>query len=267
MTPEHTHLIYFSPTGTTRRILEPMARAMGCECPVVVDITSSQVRNAPAPEFTNDLVILGAPVYAGRLPAQAVDYFKTLKARNTPVVLVVLYGNREFEDALLEMKTLAVESGFSPLAAAAFIGEHSFSSEDLPIAPGRPDDADLERARELGRQVKSILDGIPSADELSDLPLPGNIPFKEGMAPIPFSAIQVSEDCTGCGVCMEVCPVDAVDAGENYVPVANQCIMCCACIKACPEQARAIAQGPFTDKAQWLADNCAQRKEPEIFLP
>jgi hypothetical protein len=93
----------------------------------------------------NDVVVIGAPVYAGRVAKDAVDYFKTINGAGSLAILVVLYGNREFEDALLELKNIAIDQGFIPFAASAFIGEHSFSSKEFLIAFNRPDEDDLKK--------------------------------------------------------------------------------------------------------------------------
>ncbi len=78
MQPEKTSLIYFSPTSTTQLILKEIAKGIGKEISLIIDITSPQVRNQPAPEFDNSVVIIGAPVYAGRVAKDAADYFKTI---------------------------------------------------------------------------------------------------------------------------------------------------------------------------------------------
>ena len=44
-------------------------------------------------------------------------------ASQTPAVLVVVYGNRAYDDALLELSDIATGAGFVPLAAGAFVGE------------------------------------------------------------------------------------------------------------------------------------------------
>ena len=71
---EHTHLLYFSPTSTTQTIIKEIAKGIGKDGLSVIDITKSEIRNRPVPEFTNDLVLIGAPVYGGRLPKEAADY-------------------------------------------------------------------------------------------------------------------------------------------------------------------------------------------------
>ncbi len=94
-------------------------------------------------------MVIGAPVYVRRLPLNAVKRFKRLWANDTKAFVVVVYGNRNYEDALLELVDLSQELGFIPIAAAAFIGEHSFITRELPIAAGRPDEDDLEKAIEF----------------------------------------------------------------------------------------------------------------------
>ena len=117
-------LIYFSPTGTTRKVLEGIAGGITVEEAEHIDLTLPEGARQTIPPFSTELVIIGAPVYGGRLPVDAIERFKQLKADKTPAVLIVVYGNREYEDALLELKHLAVELGFNPIAGGAFIGEH-----------------------------------------------------------------------------------------------------------------------------------------------
>ena len=96
-------------------------------------------------------------MYGGRLPADAVKRLSNLKGHNTPAVIVVVYGNREYEDALLELNDLAIEAGFKPVAAGAFIGEHSYSNKDSPIAHGRPDEKDIGHVAKVPETPKIAL--------------------------------------------------------------------------------------------------------------
>jgi ferredoxin len=275
MKSENLSLIYFSPTSTTGIVLEEIARGIGQESPVIIDITRPAIRNQPAPLFEKKVVLMGAPVYAGRIPKDAANYFKTIKGSASLAILVVLYGNREFEDALLELKNIAVDSGFIPFAAGAFIGEHSFSDNEFLIAPNRPDEDDLETAFLFGKQIATLLDGVETVNDVLPLEVPGNFPYKEGMANGSFSFITVTDDCDDCGICVAACPKDAIrDAIDEsdaystnaYSTIDEKCIFCCACIKACPQQARILKDGPIKDKAKWLSEHCSQRKEPQTYF-
>ncbi|MDD9302427.1 MAG: 4Fe-4S binding protein [Desulfobacter sp.] len=257
-------LIYFSPTQTTRTVLEEIAKGMGKKVAKVVDITLPATRFQLAPKFENEIVLMGAPVYSGRIPKDAADYFKTLQADHTPVVPVVVYGNREFDDALLELTDIAQDCGFDPMAASAFVGEHSFSSTEFPTALNRPDAQDLEQAFAFG---KKIAEHLETGKAPGALKVPGNHPYKQGMGKGAFAFIDVSDDCDDCGVCVTACPKEAVDETKGYATIDDRCIFCCACIKACPQNARSLKEGPMKDKAKWLNENCSTRKDPQIFFP
>ena len=266
MNPENTSLLYFSPTATTRTILEEIAKGIGKDISAVIDITRPEIRTRKAPGFADGLVLIGAPVYGGRLPKDAAKYFKTIRASGSPAVIVVVYGNREFEDALLELKDIVVDDGFFPLAAGAFIGEHSFANNEFLIARNRPDENDLEKAFLFGKQIAGLLNPDKNPPDLIPVDVPGNFPYKESMSLGPFQFIDVTDDCDDCGICITVCPENAIDEADTYSTIDEHCIYCCSCIKACPPQARILKDSPIKDKAKWLSENCARRKEPQIFL-
>jgi hypothetical protein len=130
------------------------------------------------------------PVHAGRVPALAVERMRAIKGMGRPAVLVTVYGNRAFDDALLELRDLATELEFVPVAGAAFIGQHSFSTPEFPVAQGRPDMADRDRAAAFGRHVRDKLAGISNEAELRNLPelrVPGNFPYRDGVQAAPIS--------------------------------------------------------------------------------
>ncbi|MEJ2168179.1 MAG: 4Fe-4S binding protein [Desulfobacterales bacterium] len=129
MKVKQVKLIYFSPTGTTQKVLESIAKGITVEDVEYINLTPPEGAQQTIPPFSDELVIMGAPVYGGRLPVVAINRFKQLKAGNTLAILIVVYGNREFEDALLELKKLAIELGFNPIAGGAFIGAGRFPYE------------------------------------------------------------------------------------------------------------------------------------------
>lgn len=259
-------LIYFSPTGTTKKILEGIAGGTGINNIEYVEMTLPDAVTMPIPEFTDELVIIGAPVYAGRLPDDAVKRFKRLNARNTPAVIIVVYGNREYEDALLELKNLSRDQGFIPVSGGAFIGEHSFSRDEMPIAESRPDSKDIEDATEFGAAVMHKLKDIQLLDDLSSLNVPGNLPYKEKPSFPPTSPKTLEDLCTLCGTCADVCPKAAVTVSDRVETDPQLCIRCCACVKECPENARIMDDPLVNDIAEWLNENCRVRKEPEVFI-
>ena len=47
-------------------------------------------------------------------------------------------------------------------------------------------------------------------------------------------AYVISEDCIGCGACLDVCPADAITEGTPFVIDEDACIECGACADQCP---------------------------------
>lgn len=259
-------LAYFSPTGTTKKVLEAIAEGLGVKPVEHLDMTSPAWAAKPFEEFTDELVVLGAPVHAGRLPQDAIERFKRFRAQGAKAVLVVVYGNRAYEDALLELANLSKELGFVPVAAAAFIGEHSFSTDDVPLATGRPDKGDLEKAVEFGAAVKRRISDLGGADIAISLNVPGNFPYKDRPPAVEGAARTLADMCATCGACAEACPKGAITVGATVETDPNLCIKCCACVKQCPNHAR-IMDLPFVKKISgWLKENFSDRKEPEAFL-
>lgn len=259
-------LVYFSPTGTTKKILEGIAKGMGVEDVDHVEMTLPDATTKPLKKFTDELVVIGAPVYAGRLPDDAGKRFKRFSAQNTPAVLVVVYGNREYEDALLELTHLSKDLGFIPISAGAFIGEHSYATKDVPIANGRPDTKDIEKATEFGAAIMRKISDIQTLDGVSPLNITGNFPYKE-RTPFPqVSPITLEDTCTLCGICADICPKAAITVNNTVETDPNLCIRCCACVRECPEDARVMDDQRIKDVAKWLNENCSLRKEPEVFI-
>ena len=258
--------LFFSPTHTTRTVVKNIAKGMDCEVALSVNITRQEVRDQAAPKLPGDLVIIGVPVYGGRVPKIAAEYLNTLEGSGIPAVVVAVYGNREFEDALLELKDTAVRTGFIPVAGAAFIGEHSFSHDTHPIAPGRPDSSDRETARNFGRTIARALAPVEGPGSIGALEVPGNSPYKDlpALPVIPF--IEVLEDCDECNTCAVICPVQAIDAENGFETDDALCIRCCACIKVCPRKARQMTDSPLKEKAVILHRNCSEPKAPELFF-
>lgn len=250
------HLIYFSPTHTSLRVIENIAKGFENVRIVKHDLTCKALSDTAFD--VADLAIVGIPVYAGRLPKLAVERMESLKGNNIPAVSVVVYGNRAYEDALIELQDLITSKGFRPVASAAFIGEHSYSTPTQPIAAHRPDEQDCLFAQKAGKAIAAKLQ-----TNNTDLPLPkGNHPYKEMPQFTPAAPATDANLCIRCGECVAICPAEAIDTIDPTLSDKSKCIKCCACVKFCPQEARTF----FQPRAEWLFNNCSVRKEPELYL-
>ena len=257
---ETAHLIYFSPTGTSRTVSENIAKGLGAKEIIHYDLTlpASNIEMI----LNEGVAIIGIPIYAGRVPELFLERFKAMTSTGMQAVLVALYGNREFEDALVELRDVVTAQGFAVIAGSAFIGEHSYSTAERPIAAGRPDRQDLEIATEFGRQIAAKI----AQNTLECPEIDGNVPYRER---VKFGGIAPETDkgkCTLCGKCEAVCPTGVITVSDSVVTNADNCIMCCACVRVCEFDARHLIAPVIEERRTMLIKNCSTPKMPKLFL-
>lgn len=260
-----TKIAYFSPTGTTEKIIRSIVKGFGCGQTDYLNITQPENREIKLLLEEDEILFIGVPVYMGRVPALLEDFLNSMKADSTPTVCVAVYGNRAYDNALLELTDIVKERGCVPIAGAAFIGEHSFSSPERPTAHSRPDANDLAIAEQFGREVRKKTERYSDLQE-QKVKVPGTTPYNGVTQLWDVDFIEVSNNCIQCGMCAEICPQNAVDPHDSHKIDTVKCITCCACIKKCPENARSIKSGPVMDAAERLTSLYSERKEPECFI-
>lgn len=266
MNIDSAKLIYFSPTGTTRRVIETIAQGAQIVTAEHVDLTSPDAEKRKLPKMSDELAIIGSPVYGGRLPTDVNARLRGLRGDDAPAVVVVVYGNRAYEDALLELRDLALRAGFKPVAAGAFIGEHSYSNAATPIAAGRPDVEDLREAKQFGKRIYSKLRDMRTLNAVALLQVPGDFPYKERRTLSNICPLTHEKLCARCEKCASVCPTGAITVGDTVMTDPNLCIRCCACVKTCFTGARMMEDSRIRLVAERLSMNCRERKEPETYL-
>lgn len=260
-----TFLITFSPTGTSRKVGEAIARGIDPECIVYDYMKGRCAITVPA----GAVAVVSVPVYGGHVAPPASEWIKNISGEGAMAVATVVYGNRHYENALEELGDMLRARGFRIAGGATFVGEHSYSTARFPIAAGRPDCCDLEQASRFGAALKEkMLRGSVDDIDLSTIvhtenPAAATARFYEGVMKIrssgtvPRTPVVDEAGCVHCGRCVAVCPMGAITEGNECNTDAGRCIDCCACVKACATGARTY-ETPFAP----LLSECFGEQKP-----
>lgn len=248
--------IVFSPTGGTQKVSGLVAGALDKNT-VTVDLTDSGLDFSAVSMTEDDVAVISVPAYAGRIPAVVADRLGMVHGNGARAVLVCVYGNRAFEDTLVELEDVAKHAGFRVIAAVAAIAEHSIARQ---FAAGRPDAQDATQLAEFAQQIQQKL----LAEDASEPSIPGNRPYKQagGHSMVPHA----TEDCVSCGACAALCPVRAIDKDDPRQVDGEACISCMRCVSVCPQNARKLDPNKLAAVTQMLSKACVERRECEIFI-
>lgn len=267
--------VYFSATDTTKktvcRIADQLAMLTGGERKEF-DFTLPKARERAAHFDKEDLVVFGTPVIAGRVPNVLLNYLATIRGGGALAVPVVSYGNRAYDDALIELRDILEKDQFHTIAAGAFIGEHSFSRL---LAKGRPDTADFQAADQFAKKIAEKLAGLDNADGILPIAVKG-VPYpyrgyyqprdRKGN-PVDIRKVKprTNENCNDCKICATVCPLGSID-DQDVRELTGICMKCGACIKKCPQQAKYYDSESYLYHQYELEEGFARRAEPEFFV-
>ncbi len=248
------YAIYFSPTNTTATITKTVANAID-HAYQTLDLTmplSSSLSFEP-----DDDIIWGIPVYGGRVPALATKRFTQLHGLHTKAIIIAVYGNRAYEDTLVEMQDLCNAQNFQVIGAISAIAKHSIVPS---IAADRPDQDDINTLKTMASQLKLKL----TQQQTNTLVLPGNRPYKT-YAPKPIHLI-IDDNCDHCMTCQKLCPAQTIDIHDPTLVDPSCCISCMRCVDICPQQARHGDPETINSLAARLHTICSDHKSYELFI-
>lgn len=233
------HTLFFSPTGGTRKAASLFAHSFSSH-------VEEHSLEQPVTGFSSDdFVVVALPVFTGRLPAYAREKLKAINGGGAKTVAMTVYGNRDFEDALLELQDLLIEQNFRPVAAIAAVAQHSMMSS-------------------LAEFAQKVAEKLVSCDCCNSPCVPGNRPYRE---PEPTPVIPATnENCVQCGLCAARCPVGAIDPADPSHINPTLCILCMRCAGICPTKAKDLPSPVRENISAFLSQFQANRRPNQLFL-
>lgn len=243
------HQIVFSPTGGTKKCADILAAGIADQWKEI-DLTTPIHESELTSE---DICIAAVPSFGGRVPDLAANRLNQLHGNGAKAVLLCVYGNRAFEDTLVELQDILTQRGFICIAAVSALAEHSIMHS---FAAGRPDGEDTVILTNYASAIAARLNA-----PVSPLILPGNRPYKEyKVAPmVPLTG----DNCVGCGICDEKCPAGAI---SDHRINPEKCICCMRCTSVCPVGAKHLNPVHIASLVERLKNALGGHKENQLFL-
>lgn len=248
--------IVFSPTGGTQKVADTITSKWGMPAEKI-DLSDPKTDFAAVSLNKEDIAVIAVPSFGGRVPALATERLEKIHGNGAMCVAVCVYGNRAYEDTLIELMDTVEKSGFQIIAGIAAIAEHSIMHQ---YATGRPDEEDRS---ELQGFAEKILAKINGAD-MSAPQTPGNRPYKKagGAGLVP----KANHKCNACGLCAEKCPAQAISRETPRETDGKKCISCMRCVSICPQSARKVNSAMVSVAAMAIKKACSEKKHNELFL-
>lgn len=248
--------IIFRPTGGTKKVADFLANELSREI-TNIDLSNNNEDFHKFSLTNKDIAIVAVPSYSGRVPSTAAERILKIQGNGAKAIIVCVYGNRAYEDTLVELQDLVQQAGFSVISAVAAIAEHSIAHR---YATNRPDKDDYAHLKEFADKISGKL----KKNDFTTPVVPGNRPYRKaanaGIVPKPTRA------CTKCGLCASRCPVGAIDKSNPAKVNKKACISCMRCVSVCPHNARKVNGLLLAIVNMMLKKACTVRKECELYL-
>ena len=248
-------LVYFSPTDTTKIILHKIIETINLPINEEFNLTNYENINFEHSFENDDLVLLGFPVYSGRVPKTAVNRFKNIRGNKTKIIIALTYGNRNYDDALMEIYEMLTLSNFVIIGMGTFVTQHSVAKS---IGFGRPNENDYNVLQQFSDKLIERMNTDYSGIKEYKI----NKPFRKYQT-IPVNP-KGNSKCTKCKLCVKLCPEYAINQNNPRKTDKNKCISCMRCIKYCPNNARDISKIEKLISTLFLKTKCRENKFSEI---
>lgn len=276
--------VTFSPCGNVSDVAQFLAQKLSTRLSLPVetyDFTLPRQRTRDFIFQATDLVLVGTPVYAGRVPNKIMPYIQDHFQGNGGIAIpLVAFGNRSYDNALIELCNLLEHNAFHTIAAAAVSTSHSFSDQ---IGHERPDFSDFELLRTFAAQICSKLSGPVdrfSSDRCTaflfpPVDVPGENPPTTYYTPLEVDGKPAKflkavpkthpDRCQQCGLCATKCPMGSIDEKDPAI-ITGICIKCQACVRSCPTHAKYFDDPAFLSHVEMLKQNYTKPAKSEFFL-
>jgi len=231
-----TMIYYFTGTGNSLSIAKGIAAEL--EDSELLFMANHWQEDDITP--TSEKVGFIFPMYYWGLPQIVYEFIEKINLNKTQYLFAVIDRHGTMDGvAFLQIEHLLSEKG-KKLNAGWFL---QMPNNDIPVDDLNTEEEIQQKITEVKSQEKAIAEYIKESKNHPP-PLPTkrikavektNNSFRKGVFDMDKNYFA-DENCTSCGICEQVCPVNNIEMHDGKPQWNNRCQMCVACINFCPEE-------------------------------
>lgn len=179
-----------------------------------------------------------APVYAGELPKTVRKFIEKASFETDYFYILLTYGKNDsiastWSQDFCKQNGIHVDYIQSILMVDNYLPSFDMESE---MAEDKHEDEQIKKAL---KNIENNVHDIPQpSKEAQELYAVASKKFSEHPELINGEAIMVSDQCVGCNICQQVCPIGNIKVVDGKSKRLNKtCDFCLACVHSCPFKA------------------------------
>lgn len=240
-------VVFYSQTGNTKKVADEITAGMK---EVIGECDIGSLKRVTAEDLSgHDLIGLGYPTWSSKEPPNVRTFIEQITSLEGKHIFVFSTHGARPAGLIASIVPLLRQKGMTVIGFKDWYGSVWLPHMPKPyVTDGHPDEIDLREAFEFGKEMAElsmrIKSGenslIPMLTEESDEKAHG----KRENAPVELRNARLEAKrsmrinvgkCTGCNLCVENCPVDAIDFSVSP-PIfkIDVCIPCWYCEQICP---------------------------------
>ncbi len=240
-----TTLYYFSGTGNTLYMAKRLKEKLNeCELIPIAGLMNQNSINA-----TSEKVGFVFPVYTWSLPKIVYNFVEKIDLSNTKYIFAVCTKGgpgRQYViqmlNILLEPKNKILDAAFLTKVFSAYIlaKPNPLHSKEKQIRRIKDAESKLDEWAELIRDNKKTKGKKDSYYPMEDS-------YKSFIETVNTQdeKYYTDDNCNGCGICVQICPVDNMVLVNEKPEWQHKCQLCLRCFHYCPQEA--IQYGEYTE--------------------
>jgi ferredoxin len=203
-------------------------------------------------DLTDKTIGIVCPIFAGEPPRIVVDFMRKATFKTDYFYIIMTYGN-DHTDAAEWTERIGNDFGIK----IDYINTVKMVDNFLPVFDMNEQ---MAMDKKVDEQISVILEELAerkckileSTEQGRNLHARVAEMFKENPSFNNGEQLMIKDDCNGCGICSQVCPVGNFNIKSDKAErKSNTCEFCLACIQNCPNKAIGLSNPERNPNARY----------------